>query len=78
MSEGGILLETYAPIDPQNILSFSVGMEDETMDVKGRVIFNKKRDDEMFESGIEFIETDESKRRILKQFAIMYKNDVRE
>jgi hypothetical protein len=37
ISEGGILLETHAFIDPQYILSFTISLEDEMMDVRGRV-----------------------------------------
>lgn len=78
MSEGGILLETSAPLDPQYTLSFTMSLEEETMDVKGRVTYNKKRDDKKFESGIQFIETDESKIKILKQFAVMFKGEIKE
>jgi hypothetical protein len=76
ISEGGILLETHLPIDPQYILSFTISLEDEIMDIKGRVAFNKKRDDEKYETGIQFIETDESRIQILKQFTVMFKDEV--
>ncbi len=75
ISEGGVLLETHAFIDPQYILSFTISLEDVIMDVKGRVTYNKRRDDGMYETGIQFVENDESKVRILKQFAVMFKDE---
>ena len=75
ISEGGILLETHAPVDPQYIMSFTISLEDELMDIKGKVVYKKKRDDGKFESGIQFIDMDEEKTQILKQFAIIFKDE---
>lgn len=77
ISESGILLETHIPLDPQNILSLTITLEDEIMDIRGRVTYNKKRDDEKYETGIQFIEMDESKIQILKQFAVMFKDELK-
>jgi c-di-GMP-binding flagellar brake protein YcgR len=75
ISEGGILLETHTSIDPNYIVSFTLSLEDVIMDIKGKVTFNRKRDDGKFESGIQFIDNDESKTRILKQFAVIFKGE---
>ena len=60
ISAGGILFETHVPIDPQYTVSLTICFEDEMIDIRGKVTYYKKRDDEKFESGIQFIETDES------------------
>jgi PilZ domain len=73
ISEGGILLETHAIIDPNYTVSFTISLEDIIMNVKGKVTFSKKRDDGKFESGVKFIDSDESKTRILKQFSVIFK-----
>ena len=44
-------------------------------DIKGRVTYNKKRD-ERYEAGIQFIDIDKKKTEILKQFAIMFKDEI--
>ncbi len=75
ISEGGILLETHAIIDPNYTLSFTISLEDVIMDIKGRVTYNKKRGDGKYESGIKFIGNDESKTRMLKQFSIIFKSE---
>ncbi len=77
ISEGGILLETHVPIDPQYVLSFAINLEDEIIDIKGIVTYNKKRYDNKYETGIQFIEMDESRIKILKQFAVMFKDGVK-
>ena len=76
VSEGGILLETYAPIDPQYIVSLTISLEDDLMDIRGKVVFNKERDDGKFESGIQFLAADEAKVRILRQFAEIFKGEL--
>jgi len=73
ISEGGILLETHAIIDSNYTVSFTISLEDVIMEVKGEVTFSKERDDGKFESGIRFIDSDESKTRILKQFSVIFK-----
>ena len=75
ISEGGILLESHVIIDPNYIVSFTISLEDVIMDIKGKVRFSKKRNDGKFESGIEFIDCDESKKRVLRQFSAIFKAD---
>ena len=75
ISEGGILLESHTIIDPNYTMSFTISLEDVIMDIKGKVRFSKKRKDGKFESGIEFIDCDESKKRMLKQFSAIFKDE---
>jgi hypothetical protein len=73
VSEGGILLETHVPMDSQHTVSLTIGLEDDLMDFKGKIGHCKQREDGKFESGIEFIETDETKLRFFKQFMLIFK-----
>lgn len=68
ISEGGILLETHIPIDPQNTIALAIGLEDELIDIKGEVVFSMAGIDEKFEAGIEFLEMPDSTLDILKKF----------
>ncbi|MDH3567028.1 MAG: PilZ domain-containing protein, partial [Desulfobacteraceae bacterium] len=52
ISEGGILLETHIPIDPKNTIALAIGLEDELIDIKGKVVFSMAGIDEKFEAGI--------------------------
>lgn len=73
VSEGGILLETHVPIDPRHTVLLTIAMEDDLMHFKGKIAHSKERDDGRFESGVEFLEMDDQKRRFLKQYIVIFK-----
>ena len=68
VSETGILLETYHPIDPQWDISITIGFEEDLVDIKGSVIFQKKSDEDTYEAGIQFSEISNHEREILVKF----------
>jgi c-di-GMP-binding flagellar brake protein YcgR len=68
ISEGGILLETHTPIDPKNTIALAIGLEDDLINIKGKVVFSTSGKDEKFEAGIEFLEMQDSTFEILKKF----------
>jgi len=72
VSEGGILLETHIPINLHPAVSLTIGLEDELMNIEGKVTYSKKRADGKFETGIQFLESDEKKLRFLKQFITLF------
>ena len=73
VSEGGILLETHVPIDPRHTVLLTIAMEDDLMHFKGKIAHSKERDDGRFESGVEFLEMDDQKRRFLKQYIVIFR-----
>jgi hypothetical protein len=68
ISEDGILLETYAPIDPKYAIALSIGLGDELINIKGEIIFSNPGKNDKFEAGIQFLETDESTIEILRKY----------
>jgi hypothetical protein len=68
ISESGILLETHVAIDPQLTLILSIGLEDDLVDIKAKVVFSKQNPEGKFESGIEFLEKDETTSLILSEY----------
>jgi len=68
VSQGGILFETHAPIDPKHTVVLAIGLEDNLINIKGRVIFSLAGGEKRFESGIEFIDTDETELEVLKKY----------
>jgi len=74
VSEGGILLETHVPIDPHHIVSLTIALENDLMDLKGKIAYSRKREDGKFESGIEFMEMDEEKRRFIRQYILIFRD----
>ncbi len=74
VSEGGILLETHAPVDPNHTISLSIGLDDDVTEIKGKVVFSKEGDNERFQTGIEFIEPDKKARRLIKKYVEAFLN----
>ena len=76
VSEGGILLETHDSINPEHTILLTIALEDEIIDVKGKITFQKKREDGKHEQGIQFIELDEKINRFLKQYVVIFKGEI--
>jgi len=68
VSESGILLETHSPMNAQRIVSLTIGFKEDVVDIKGRVVYMRKMEDGLFESGIEFFDMDESATVVLKGY----------
>ena len=68
VSESGILLETHFPIDDQHIVTLTIGLEEDLVDIKGRPVHTRINDAGKYEVGIEFIESDHKTRKALKKF----------
>jgi c-di-GMP-binding flagellar brake protein YcgR len=68
VSEIGLLLETYYPMECEDVMLLGVGIEDELIDIRGRVIHKGRNDDGKHVSGIEFIKIDKRSSEILQQY----------
>jgi len=68
VSEIGLLLETYHPLECEDIMLIGVGIKDELIDIRGQVIHASVNKEGKHESGIEFIEIDNRSTEILKQY----------
>ncbi len=74
VSEGGMLMETHVPIDPQYTVSLTLGLKDELTDVRGKVVHFRRDGNGKFQSGIRFMQTDEPTSRILNKFTEAFRN----
>ena len=68
VSQDGILLETHVPIDPKHTVALTIGLEDDLINIKGKVVFSMAGGEDRFEAGIEFIEIDEAALDVLKKY----------
>jgi c-di-GMP-binding flagellar brake protein YcgR len=78
VSESGILLETHNVIDIGNIVSLTIGFEEDMVDIKGRAIYSNKNDQEMFESGIEFFDIDDDAQKVLNRYIAAFNDEHRD
>jgi len=68
ISESGLRLETNEAIQTKYILLVSIGIEDELVDIKGKVVYTNRGDANMFETGVEFIQVEPDALIILKKY----------
>lgn len=68
VSESGILLETHTPINIDDIISLTIGLEEDMVEIKGRVVYTKENDKKMYEAGIEFFDVDDKAKETLKKY----------
>ena len=73
VNEEGIQIETHVPIDQRHILSLSIGVKDDLIDIQGKVIYSIEGEDGKFRSGIQLMEMDESSLRILRNYILGFK-----
>lgn len=73
VSEGGILLETHLPIVREHPLLLTLGLRDKVVDVKGVVVYSRKGEGGMIQSGIKFMELSEHSRLALADFIANFK-----
>lgn len=68
INETGAKLETHEPIETQYIVLLAMGIEDEVVDIKGRVVYCNRGESGRFEAGIEFCEMDRDSLAVLREF----------
>ena len=73
LSQGGLLMETPVTISTAFILLIALNMNDEPIDIKGRVVYSTESEEKTFHTGIRFVETNESINGIIKE---MIKNFI--
>jgi len=68
VSESGILLETYFPIEAEHTVVLSIGFKDRLVDVKGRPAHIRSTGPDVYEIGVEFLDLDETARHAVKDY----------
>jgi c-di-GMP-binding flagellar brake protein YcgR len=68
VSESGILLETTFIVPSGDPVIITLGLENEILEVHGRVVYNKSSTEGRYETGIEFTGLDETTRPQLQRF----------
>ncbi len=68
VSEDGILLDTNVMIDLHYTLSLKIGLEDELIDIKGKVIYSRPDGDGNFKTGIQLFKIEQNTLKLLKRY----------
>lgn len=68
VSQSGILLETHVALTLQGSISLNVGLAEQMVAIKGKVVFCHPGEGGKHETGIEFETLDDASREILNQY----------
>jgi hypothetical protein len=76
VSESGILLETYKPIDSRTPISITIGIEEELIDIEGEVVFLNECAKDIYAAGIRFSQINDKERMVLLKFIEVFKKKL--
>ena len=76
VSESGILLETHFPIEKTYIVTLTLGLKEELVEIKGRPVHSCTNAEGKHEIGIEFLEPDGKTRKALKDFINTFQKEA--
>jgi len=72
VSESGILLETPFLIDLDSIISLTIAVEDELIQLNGKVVRYNVGSEGMYETGVEFLDVDESTMETIRKLVTIF------
>jgi len=72
VSESGICLETHFAIDTSTFLTLTIALADTLVEIRGKVIYCRPAESDMFETGVEFIDLSQSSLAVLKEFITLF------
>ena len=73
VSLNGIKMETTYPLSSEDTLEITVGIEDDLVDLEGRITYTKQQNDR-YVSGIEFVRMSGEGRRVFRRYTEAFKN----
>ncbi len=77
VSLSGILLETHVPIESRRAISLAIGLEEEVVNILGRIVYCRKGREGMYDSGVHFFESDdEASFDILRQYIQAFRSQA--
>jgi hypothetical protein len=68
VSESGIQLEVHASLAVKTVVSLSIGLKENMIQIKGRVVHAKATRDGRHQAGIEFFDIDATELNVLKAY----------
>ncbi len=78
VSESGILLETNFQTSLAQAVSLTIAFEENLIDLKGKFIHCQAFGNGLFQTGVEFIDVDDSAKTMLKRYILMFHQMVSE
>ncbi len=73
VSESGILLETHFPIQSDQTVSLTIGIEDELIEMQGQVIHLLNGETGRFEMGVKFTDISDEEAGKIRDFIVRFR-----
>jgi len=73
VSESGILLETHFSVDLTSSLLLTIAIENDLITINGKVAYCKLGKNEMYETGVQFLDMDESAMQVIGKLVKSFK-----
>ncbi len=73
ISESGILLEANFCADVDKKVSLTLALEEELVDIGGRVVHCRFADSDKYETGIQFVDMDDNALAMVKRFIALFR-----
>ena len=74
VSESGIRLETHTPLETDQVIAVTIGLEDDTVQIKGQVVHSRPNASGRYEAGINFSTVGRTELAILKKYIALFKS----
>jgi hypothetical protein len=74
VSVSGIRLETHAPLDTDSVVALTIGLEDDTIQIKGQVVHLEPNSEGRFEAGIEFFDVGQAEQAMLQKYIALFES----
>jgi hypothetical protein len=78
VSESGIMLETHIAFEKDEQMDVVVGMEEEMVTIRGKVIFSQPSDSGKHKSGIEFLDIEYQSLQLLRRYIKAFNTNAAE
>ena len=74
VSETGIMLEVHVPLSESNMIDVVVGLKEDMVPIRGKVIFTRTVANDQYRSGIEFSDIEPFALEILRNYIQAFNN----
>ena len=68
ISESGMLLETHFPIESNHTIQLTISLEEDLLDIKGKLVHVKSIEGGKYQIGIQFADLDEAATKMLRDY----------
>jgi len=75
VSVKGLLLETHIPVEEGYTVLVTIGLEEEVVEIKGKIVYVKHSKSNRYRAGLEFLEMDRKGSRVLKKYLQTFEAD---